>query len=165
MREAGSKKSVNPVACLANPMCRWRPTHAAEGSGRPGDPAAAWIGGAGVLTVVEASKQDEIRELARRVLPTMKAVLAGLAQVAIVDCASQIGSGALPIDTLPSAAIALTPPQAGKGNGRWLKAIAETFRSLPTPVIGRVTDNAFLLNLRTLEDETAFITQLEMMRR
>ena len=77
----------------------------------------------------------------------------------MVDCASQIGSGALPVETLPSAALALTSPMPGKGDGRWLKAIAERFRALPMPVIGRIADNAFLLDLRTLEDEAGFLAQ------
>ena len=79
--------------------------------------------------------------------------------MSVVDCSSQIGSGALPVETLPSAAIALTPPNPGKGDGRWLKATAERFRALPTPVSGRIADNAFLLDLRTLEDEAGFLAQ------
>ena len=38
--------------------------------------------------------------------------------------------------------------------------IAEAFRALPAPVIGRVQDSAFLLDLRCLEDEAAFTAQL-----
>ena len=104
--------------------------------------------------------QAEIRAQAERVRPAIQAIFAGAAHVGIMDCASQIGSGALPVDTLPSAAVIISPLRSGKGDGRWLKAIAQAFRTLPTPVIGRISDNVFLLDLRTLEDETSFLAQL-----
>jgi L-seryl-tRNA(Ser) seleniumtransferase len=108
-------------------------------------------------------KQAEIREQADRVLPALVAALGGTARVAVVECASQIGSGALPVETLPSMAIAVSPPVPGKGEGRWLKAIAERFRALPVPVIGRVSGGAFLLDFRTLEDEKGFLDQISSM--
>ena len=109
-------------------------------------------------------RREDIAAQAERLLPAFEAAFAHTAQVAIVPCASQIGSGALPVETLPSAAIALQPPQPGKSDGRWLKALAEQFRALPVPVIGRVSENAFLLDLRTLEDEDGFLAQLEKRR-
>ena len=105
-------------------------------------------------------QRAEILAQAERVAPALEAALGDTARVSVVECASQIGSGALPVETLPSAAIALAPPNPGKGDGRWLKATAETFRALPIPVIGRVTEGTFLLDLRTLEDEAGFVGQL-----
>ena len=105
--------------------------------------------------------QADIEAQAVRLLPAFKAAFGDAAHVAIAPCASQIGSGALPVESLPSAAIALRPPQPGKGDGRWLKALSERFRALPIPVIGRVAENAFWLDLRTLEDEDAFLAQLK----
>ena len=107
--------------------------------------------------------QAEIRAQAERVVAGVAHAFAGIAKVEVVDCASQIGSGALPLETLPSAAIALSPPLPGKGDGRWLKTIAERFRCLPVPVIGRVSNGAFLLDLRTLEDEKTFLDQIASM--
>ena len=104
-------------------------------------------------------RQADIRGQAQRLAPLLAAALGDAARVTVVDCSSQIGSGALPVETLPSAAIALTPPNPGKADGRWLKATAERFRALPMPVIGRIADNAFLLDLRTLEDEAGFLAQ------
>ena len=109
-------------------------------------------------------RREDIAAQAERLLPAFEAAFAHTAQVAIVPCASQIGSGALPVETLPSAAIALQPPQPGKSDGRWLKALAEQFRALPVPVIGRVSENAYLLDLRTLEDEDGFLEQLKSRR-
>ena len=73
---------------------------------------------------------------------------------------SQIGSGALPIETLPSAALALTPRSNKRQRGSALKRLAAAFRALPQPVIGRISDGVFLLDLRCLEDEDGFRAQL-----
>ena len=103
--------------------------------------------------------QGEIRALAERVAPLVAAACPD-ARVTIADCASQIGSGALPVELLPSCALALTPVRPGKGEGRWLKDVAARFRALPTPVIGRVAEGVFLLDLRTLRDEAGFAAQI-----
>lgn len=76
----------------------------------------------------------------------------------IRDCASQIGSGALPLDTLPSAALFATPDTKRKGAA--LDALSERLRKLPIPVIGRIHDDALMLDLRCLDDEAAFRAQL-----
>ena len=108
--------------------------------------------------------QQDIRAQADRIAPRLVEIFGSRANVQVIECSSQIGSGALPIDTLPSAAIALTPPHRGKGDGRWLKAIAEHFRMLPIPVIGRIAEGGFVLDLRTLEEEERFLLQLPALR-
>jgi L-seryl-tRNA(Ser) seleniumtransferase len=80
--------------------------------------------------------------------------------VAAIDCASQIGSGALPAETLPSAAIAIHP-RAPRNSGRVLNLLAAALRALPVPVIGRIENQALVLDLRCLEDEQGFLTNLE----
>ncbi len=102
--------------------------------------------------------QDEIRALARRVQPRVQAALEGRAEVRIEDCRSQIGSGALPVDLLPSACLTISP--AGRGGGRALNRLADAFRRLPVPVIGRIGDGALRFDLRCLEDEAGFLEQL-----
>jgi L-seryl-tRNA(Ser) seleniumtransferase len=102
----------------------------------------------------------EIRTMAERLAPAVAARLGGCATVAVVDCASQIGSGSLPVDRLPSAALALRPVLA-RGAGKALGALAAGFRALPTPVIGRLHDGALLFDLRCLEDEAGFVAQLD----
>jgi L-seryl-tRNA(Ser) seleniumtransferase len=52
------------------------------------------------------------------------------------------------------------PAEPGKGEGRFLARIEHAFRSLPTPVIGRISEGAFRLDLRCLEDEAEFVAQL-----
>ena len=109
-------------------------------------------------------KQADIRAQAERLAPLLRRTFGDIASVTIEDCASQIGSGALPVETLPSAGLALAPRQSGKTDGRWLKDLAAAFRSQPVPMIGRITDNLFLLDLRTLDDEPLFANQIASMR-
>jgi L-seryl-tRNA(Ser) seleniumtransferase len=96
--------------------------------------------------------RNEIRGMATALLPMCAATLAGVATVTVEDCASQIGSGAQPIDLLPSAALVIRPAKV-KGGGRVLEEIEAALRALPLPVIGRVTKGALWLDLRTLEDD------------
>ncbi|MBC7780213.1 MAG: L-seryl-tRNA(Sec) selenium transferase, partial [Proteobacteria bacterium] len=49
----------------------------------------------------------DIRACAQRMQPALREALGARASVDIVDCASQIGSGSLPIDRLPSAALSI----------------------------------------------------------
>ncbi|WP_422003187.1 L-seryl-tRNA(Sec) selenium transferase [Reyranella sp.] len=100
-----------------------------------------------------ARPADEIRAAAERLLPAVGAALAGRAEATIEPVRGQIGSGALPVDLLPSFAIAL--------RGRSLDRLAAAFRRLPVPVIGRIGDDALLFDLRTLDDEATFVRQLE----
>jgi L-seryl-tRNA(Ser) seleniumtransferase len=99
--------------------------------------------------------------LAQRILPPLQAALHGHAEVSIEPCRSQIGSGSLPVDLLPSACLVMTPK--GKGGGRALNRLAKAFRDLPIPVIGRLKDGALCFDLRCLEDEPAFIGQLPLL--
>jgi len=101
--------------------------------------------------------ETEIRALAERVRPAVARWLGDRAHVEIVPVHSQIGSGSLPVDRLPSFALGITPNSGKQGSGRVLARIASDFRSLPTPVIGRMADGTFLLDLRCLEDEAPFL--------
>jgi L-seryl-tRNA(Ser) seleniumtransferase len=104
--------------------------------------------------------QAELRVLGERMLPLMQQSLAGRAQIGLRDCQSQIGSGSLPIDLLPSVALVIAPVPPGKGEGRALKALERRLRDLPVPVIGRIHEGALWLDLRCLEDEARFVGQL-----
>ncbi|MBU6437108.1 MAG: L-seryl-tRNA(Sec) selenium transferase, partial [Betaproteobacteria bacterium] len=59
--------------------------------------------------------------------------------------------------------LSLAPVHA-KGAGRALDALARALRELPVPVIGRIANDALLLDLRCLEDEGAFVSQLPALR-
>lgn len=104
---------------------------------------------------------EEIDAMARRLQPRLASMLEGVATVTVEPCQSQIGSGALPVDLLPSAALVMRPDAGKRGGGGVLKRLAAAFRALPAPVIGRIHDDALIFDLRCLEDEAAFLGQIE----
>jgi L-seryl-tRNA(Ser) seleniumtransferase len=108
----------------------------------------------------------EIELVAKKVLPVVEQSLDGKANAALKSCRTQIGSGSLPVDMLSSVGIAITPRVKGKGEGTVLKKIEQAFRSLPVPVIGRIAEGAFCLDLRCLEESqmSEFLGQLGPMR-
>jgi len=75
---------------------------------------------------------------------------------------SQIGSGALPVDQLPSYGLAVRHAGSGR-SGRALQQLESRLRALPQPVIGRIAHDTLWLDLRCLEarDEAAFAAQLQ----
>jgi L-seryl-tRNA(Ser) seleniumtransferase len=74
--------------------------------------------------------------------------------IGVEPCRSQIGSGALPVDLLPSAAVTI--------GGKRLEDLALALRRLPRPVIGRIAQGRVWLDCRCLEpiDEPVFLKQL-----
>jgi L-seryl-tRNA(Ser) seleniumtransferase len=107
-----------------------------------------------------ARSLESIRDAAERARAPVAAKLHGLATVEVIECDSQIGSGALPMQTIPSAGLAIRPSTAKRGSGAALERLAAAFRNLPVPVIGRLQDGALILDFRCLEDEVAFLAQL-----
>jgi L-seryl-tRNA(Ser) seleniumtransferase len=97
--------------------------------------------------------ETEIAATAERIRPFIAARWPDR-PVSLQACRSQIGSGARPVDLLPSASVAI--------GGNALENLAKTLRSLPRPVLGRVARGHLLLDCRCLEaaDEAAFIAQL-----
>ena len=103
--------------------------------------------------------EAEMRAAAERLLPALQKALAALAvTVEVVALKSQIGSGSLPVDRLPSAGFAIRP-QGRKGGV--LNRIEASLRGVAyplRPVIGRIEDGELLLDLRCLDssDEEEF---------
>jgi L-seryl-tRNA(Ser) seleniumtransferase len=103
---------------------------------------------------------SDIEALGQRLLPAVQAALGALGCVSVEACSSQIGSGALPVERLPSAALVFRP--TAKKPGKTLLAVEAAFRALSRPVIGYIRDDAYRLDLRCLEaqHEACFIAQL-----
>jgi L-seryl-tRNA(Ser) seleniumtransferase len=76
--------------------------------------------------------------------------------VEVCACNSQIGSGALPLATIPSAGLAIR----AKARGGLLEKLSTRLRGLSVPVIGRIEDDALKLDLRCLTDEEVFLAQI-----
>ena len=103
--------------------------------------------------------ENDIRQQADRLGPNVSSHLGDSYRVETASVSSQIGSGALPVEVLPSAALSIT---AVNGEDEPLRSLAKRLRQLPKPVIGRLHNGALLLDLRCLEPihEDAFIEQL-----
>ncbi|MBT3990002.1 MAG: L-seryl-tRNA(Sec) selenium transferase [Rhodospirillaceae bacterium] len=110
------------------------------------------------IRLLSRSKED-IQAVAEHIAAPLRQALGEDIYVKQINCQSQIGSGSLPVERLDSIALSIAP-QKGKPGGK-LKKYAEAFRALPTPVIGRIQDDAFLLDLRCLEDVGGFLAQLD----
>ena len=105
----------------------------------------------------ETRTQSEIAHQAQRLLPVLQTALTGLFLVEIADCLSQIGSGSLPVERLPSVALTLTPTN---GSGSTLQALADRLRTGDVPIIGRIHSGRLWFDLRTLEDDALFIRMM-----
>ena len=105
--------------------------------------------------------QADIRALAEPLLAPLQAAVGAAYAVRTAPLFSQIGSGALPVDTLPSYGLAIAPTTPRR-TGRALAALEAALRSLPRPVIGHIASDALWLDLRCLEapDLPAFTAQL-----
>ena len=107
----------------------------------------------------------DMQAVAARALPALQQALGDAYAASAEPMSSQIGSGALPVDVLPS--FGLVVRHAGKGgSGRALMKLERGLRELPRPVIGRIADDALRLDLRCIEaaDEAAFVAQFAELR-
>jgi len=102
----------------------------------------------------------DIDTVAQAILPAIEETLSGRATVAVSPCKSQIGSGALPLELLESRALVITPIAEKGQTDATLNRLAKSFRSLPKPVIGRISDGELIFDLRCLRDVDVFIEQL-----
>lgn len=105
--------------------------------------------------------QRDIQSQADRLRDVLQLAVGEAYTVQSVPMFSQIGSGALPVDQLPSYGLVIRV--AGKGrSGRALTRLETQLRNLARPVIGRIADDAMCLDLRCLQtsDEPEFIAQL-----
>ena len=98
-------------------------------------------------------RASDIGSIARRAREIVAERLAEGYAVEIVEAASQVGSGAMPVAELKSVALRVTHREKSAN------AIATMFRR--ARIIGRVADDSFYLDLRTIEDPAVFAVKLE----
>lgn len=105
--------------------------------------------------------QDQIRVQTQQLLAAVQQAVGSDFEVSAVPMFSQIGSGAMPVDVLPSYGLQIRYTGAGRSGSR-LQALQASFRKLPRPVVGRVADDAFWLDVRCLEagEHDEFMAQL-----
>ncbi|KSV64313.1 hypothetical protein N182_10375 [Sinorhizobium sp. GL2] len=100
--------------------------------------------------------EADIGAQAARLAPAIDALLKPHGySAAACTCQSQVGSGALPVDTIPSAGLRLT----GSG-GDAPERLSARLRALPIPVVGHIRDGALVLDLRCLESDEMLIAAL-----
>lgn len=106
-----------------------------------------------------ARPKAEIAAIAARLQDAVAAAVGDSYAVSVADCASQIGSGALPLENMASAGLAIRSSDRKASGGR-LTALATAFRKLPIPVIGHTEDGALIFDMRCMDDEEGFIAEL-----
>lgn len=101
-------------------------------------------------------------------LPKIKSALSALNKdfdIKLLETFSQIGSGALPLENIPSVAICISPVNQIDDE---IRKLAHALRQLPKPVIGRTQNGKILLDLRCLDTDPAveekFIEQLSLLQ-
>ncbi|MFQ5902153.1 MAG: L-seryl-tRNA(Sec) selenium transferase [Candidatus Binatia bacterium] len=97
----------------------------------------------------------EIEEMGEGLLLTLQKTLGEGFRLALEDSTSQIGSGALPTEEIPTKVIAIHHHDMGA------ERIAQRFRGANPPILGRIKDNRFLLDLRTIFDPEDLIPRFE----
>lgn len=111
------------------------------------------------LRVLSRNNPD-IEAMADRLLPAFRQQLTGHDYaVSKVQLKSQIGSGSLPLDLLASWGLCITAGR-GKGSDQKLRTLADAFRGLPIPVLGRIHSGRLYLDLRTVFDPGEICEQL-----
>jgi L-seryl-tRNA(Ser) seleniumtransferase len=102
-----------------------------------------------------------LQVLALRLLPLIQHNLGPDYEVTAAPMHSQIGSGALPVDQIPSYGLAVRVASGGGKRSASLDRLEGRLRALPRPVIGRIAEKTLWLDLRCLEpaDEAEFTSQ------
>jgi L-seryl-tRNA(Ser) seleniumtransferase len=98
---------------------------------------------------------DEIAQVGQQLLPKLQTALGDGYRLGLEASTSQIGSGALPTEELPTMVIAITHTTLNANR------IAERFRRADPPIIGRIQDERFLLDLRTIFDSDDLIPKFK----
>jgi len=98
---------------------------------------------------------DEVRAMGQALVPKLETALGKDFHVSLQDSTSQIGSGAMPTEELPTVVIAIENAKLSAN------AIAKRFRQASPPIIGRIKDDQFLLDLRTIFDPNDLIPKFD----
>jgi L-seryl-tRNA(Ser) seleniumtransferase len=98
---------------------------------------------------------EEIRALGETLVPRLQATLGAEFRIRWHESTAQIGSGALPTEELPTVVVSVEHPQLSAN------AVAQNFRAADPPIIGRIKDDRFLLDLRTIFDADDLIPHFE----
>ena len=90
---------------------------------------------------------EVLKKRAQRINNRLRKGVAGHCLSRVVRTASKVGGGAMPDCTLPSWAVELEPASAR------LSEMERSFRMLALPIIGRIENDKYILDVRTIQDE------------
>ncbi len=89
---------------------------------------------------------DEVARRARSLARTIRSTDIP-AKVDVISCESQIGGGSLPMERIPSMAVAIRPKHES------VAALEDQMRHLTVPMIPRTVNDTIMLDVRTVETE------------
>jgi L-seryl-tRNA(Ser) seleniumtransferase len=98
---------------------------------------------------------EDIEEMGKQILPILRKTLGEGFSLSLEESSSQIGSGALPTEEIPTKVIAISHNCMGA------ERIAQKFRSANPPILGRIKEDRFLLDLRTIFDSKELIPNFQ----
>jgi L-seryl-tRNA(Ser) seleniumtransferase len=98
-----------------------------------------------------------LRQRCEHLLPRLNQAIGDLAELAIVESTATVGGGALPLAEMPGWVIACRPFRLS------LNKLTQKLRQAAAPVIGRVQDDQWLIDPRTLaeQEETLLLQTLK----
>jgi L-seryl-tRNA(Ser) seleniumtransferase len=88
---------------------------------------------------------DELGRRAKKLAASLRKTLPSSVAVSVEDGASQVGSGAVPVETLPSKVLSV------RSRGLAPEELARRLRFSTTPVFARIHKDAVLFDLRTIQ--------------
>jgi L-seryl-tRNA(Ser) seleniumtransferase len=90
---------------------------------------------------------SELQQRCEALLPRLRESIGDAADCRIIDATATVGGGALPLAELPGHAVALVPKDLS------LNELTTRLRDCEPPVIGRIQDDQFLIDPRTLNSD------------
>ena len=96
-----------------------------------------------MLTTAPATIKRRAQALIRRAGGKIE----GRCRLSLHATASRVGGGAMPEFSIPSWAVSLEPYNIG------VNILEREFRDLPIPLIGRIEDERYLLDMRTIQEQ------------
>jgi len=88
---------------------------------------------------------DELQKRARRVERNLKKRLPDSVEIVVVDEGSQVGSGSVPVETIPTKCLSIKSPAMGPDE------MAKALRLGRPPVFSRIKKDAVLFDFRTIQ--------------
>ena len=106
------------------------------------------------LAMLTASP-EVMEQRAQKLAGRIKKNLAGKCSVTVMTAGSRVGGGAMPEEDLESRAVVLEP------HDRSVNRLEKDLRTNTLPVIGRIEEDKFLLDMRTVgDDEVSLIVNI-----